>query len=95
LRSYLVDQGFHPQEVDSAGDHRALIIGEKARKYDELMAKIQTAKKKVAEAPAMPSGRAARQPTGARSKTKQAQQQLRKTGTLDAAARVINSLGIL
>jgi hypothetical protein len=95
LRSYLVDQGFHPQEVDSAGDHRALIIGEKARKYDELMAKIQTAKKKVAEAPAMPSGRAARQPTGARSKSKQAQQQLRKTGTLDDAARVINSLGIL
>lgn len=96
LRNYLVNQGgFTAEEVDAAGDHRALVIGEKARKYDELMEKIQTAKKKVAEAPAMPSGPAARQPTGKRSQTRQAQQQLRKTGSLDDAARVIKSLGIV
>ena len=96
LRNYLIDKGgFKPEEVDTAADHRALVIGEKARKYDELMAKIQTAKKKVAEAPSMPSGRAARQPTGKRSQVKQAQQRLQKSGSLEDAASVINSLGIL
>jgi len=96
LRGYLIDQaGFQPQEVDSAADHRALLLAEKARKYDELMARVQTAKKKVAESPAMPSGQAARQPTGQRSQVKQAQARLRKTGSLEDAAGVINSLGIL
>ncbi|WBC28565.1 head scaffolding protein [Thiohalocapsa phage LS06-2018-MD04] len=96
LRGYLIDKaGFQPQEVDSAADHRALLIAEKARKYDELMSTVQTAKKKVGGSPTMPSGRAAKLPTGKRSQTKQAQQRLARTGSLDDAASVINSLGIL
>jgi len=95
LRGYLINSGFQEQEIDSTVDHRALLVAEKARKYDELMSKVQTAAKKVGESPTMPSGRAARQPTGKRSQVKQAQQRLAKTGSLDDAASVINSLGIL
>jgi hypothetical protein len=95
LRGYLINSGFQEHEVDSAVDHRALLVAEKARKYDELMSKVQTAKKKVGESPTMPSGRAARQLTGKRSQTKQAQGRLQKSGSLEDAASVINSLGIL
>jgi len=96
LRSYLVDKvGFTPEEVDTAADHRSLLVAEKARKYDELMGKVATAKKRVSDAPSMPSGRAARQPTGKRSQAAQAQNRLKQTGSVDDAAAVINSLGII
>lgn len=43
LRSYGEKLGYTQQELDSVVDHRALVVLEKARRYDELMTKGPTA----------------------------------------------------
>lgn len=94
LRSYLVEKiGLAPEAVDSLADHRALLVAEKARKFDELMEKVQTSKKQVKETHQMPSGTASRQPSGKQSKVQQAKQRLVKTGALEDAASVFASMG--
>lgn len=52
LQEYGKKEGYSSQELASITDHRAVIILDKARKYDQMMA--QAAKKPAAAAPAAP-----------------------------------------
>jgi hypothetical protein len=55
VASYLTNQGFSPEEVQTVGDHRAVLIARKAMLYDKLIAEQSTqteiAKKKVIKKP--------------------------------------------
>ena len=96
LRGYLQSGlSLSPQEIDTILDPRVLIAAEKARQYDELKAKIDTARKKIAEPHKMPTGTASK-PSGSKvRKIQQSQQRLRETGSLDAAADVFKNIGIV
>ena len=97
LRGYLQKSvGLQAQEIDSIIDPRTLIVADKARKYDELMSKIDVARKKVSGAPRpMPTGTSAK-PTGSKRKKAQvAMKRLHDTGTTEAAAAAFDAIGIL
>jgi len=56
IYSYLTERvGFQPQELQNVLDHRAYVLIDKARKYDELLAQRDLAKKRVTETPPVPS----------------------------------------
>lgn len=91
MKSFLQGSGYSLDEANSVVDHRALLIADKARKYDELMAgKVETEKKvqklppKV-ERPGVPSasdGQAQRD----------AMSRLRKSHSIDDAAAALRHL---
>ena len=54
--------GFAEQDLAGIMDHRAYVLADKARKYDELVSKAQVAKKRVAEVPAIPSAKSSPSP---------------------------------
>ena len=63
IYSYLTERvGFQPQELQGVLDHRAFVLIDKARKYDELLAQRDIAKKRVSETPAVPSATRASRP---------------------------------
>lgn len=70
LRSYAERVGFTQDDMDGITDHRALVVLEKARRHDELMAKVATKSptKPSAAAPA----KAAAQPAPAKTATQPA-----------------------
>jgi hypothetical protein len=98
VREYLIQhEGVPAETVDAFADHRAYILAEKARLYDELKAKIATSRKKVSTANRVPAGGKPPAEKSAR-KTKQieeAQKHLRKTGSVRDAANVFDKLGVI
>jgi hypothetical protein len=90
--------GFDPQELASIADPRVIVLmkdavsnAEKARKFDELVAKSQTTAKKVQQLPP----RAERPGRGNVSNTDgrtQAMKALKKTGSTEAAANIFASM---
>ena len=54
IREYGVSQGFSDQELATTVDARAIKVLDKARRYDDLMAKAQARKKPAAEAEPVP-----------------------------------------
>ena len=95
LRSYLLkDVGFDEGQVNAIGDHRAFLLAEKARRFDELMAKVNTSRKQVKEAHPMPAGGTAQPRGGKRKQLNQAQSRLAKDGSLESAASVFAQLGL-
>jgi len=95
LRRYLREQvGFDDAQVNSIQDHRAFLVAEKARRFDELMAKVNTSRKQVKEAHPMPAGGAAQPRGGKRKQLNQAQSRLAKDGSLESAASVFAQLGL-
>lgn len=91
ISASLKEAGYSEDEVKSIADHRAFIIADKARKYDELMAqKVEVAKKieklppKI-ERPGVPEESQV---------NRTARDRLRKTGSLDdAAAALVGLMG--
>ena len=96
LRGYL-QKGLNlqPQEIDTILDPRVLIAAEKARQFDELQAKIATARKKVTESHKMPTGTSPKPAGGKRQKVQQSMKRLHNSGTVEAAADVFKNLGIV
>ena len=96
LRGYM-QKGLNlqPQEIDTILDPRVLIAAEKARQYDELQAKIATARKKVTESHKMPTGTTPKPAGGKRQKVQQSLKRLHDSGTVEAAADVFKNLGIV
>ena len=95
LQRYLIEQqGFHPEQVASIMDHRALVLADKARRYDELIQRVNTTRKQVREVHPMPAGGAVPQPKGRRS-IEQAKAKLAKTGSMTDAAAVFEEMGIV
>jgi len=92
LRAYGVTQGYEEKEMNSILDHRFLVMAEKARKYDAFK-KADPSKKKVHGKPKMTRPGAS---PGKKSSSKGASQKqwgnLKKTGKVGDAARVIESL---
>lgn len=96
LRDYMVDvAGFQPQEIDGIRDPRPFLVSEKARKYDEIMAKANLAGKRVAKAHKVPAGQASTSTGGKQRALRAAQQQLAKTGSEEDAASVFAKMGIV
>ena len=95
LRRYLLEKvGFDDAQVNAIQDHRAFLVAEKARRFDELMAKVNTSRKQVKEAHPMPAGGAAQPRGGKRKQLNQAQSRLAKDGSLESAASVFAQLGL-
>lgn len=94
LRKYLTAQGFTGEEVDSAYDHRLIVMARKARLYDESLGKATAATKKVlkiAKKTLTPGAKQSRteQRNDARRGMRAA---LRKSGKVDDAARLIRDM---
>jgi hypothetical protein len=97
LNEYMLAQGFTPQDLQGVYDHRAFVLAEKARQFDELQAKIAKARAKIQEAPRMPAGGAAVAP-GDKGETKlrrDAQKRLKESGSLEDAAAVFRRLKVV
>lgn len=95
LRAFGTSQGFTDDELNSIVDHRAVIVLDKARKYDELMAKKATTRPVAPKQQVQSAkpGSAGTQPNKATDLTR-AKQRLAKTGrTRDAADAIFQLLG--
>ena len=51
VADYLKAEGYQPQEIDSIVDHRAFVIAEKARRYDEMQTKADPKMKQMKTKP--------------------------------------------
>ena len=96
LRGYLqTSVGLSDQEIQNTLDPRALIAAEKARKYDELMSKVDLARKKVTAVHQVPRGTASR-PAGVKKRDLgSARQRLAEDHSVEAAADYFTKLGIV
>lgn len=85
IRTYAQSVGFSAEELAEASDPRAVVVLNKARLYDELVAKSKQVKPTVVQT-AKPG--AARTPPN---KAKQALERLKRTGSDDAALEYLMS----
>lgn len=91
LNGFLQESGYKPEEINSAADHRALILANKARLYDELMKAKTEAVKKIEKLP--PKVERAGVPSANDSQgNMSAMQALRQSGSVDDAAAAIRGL---
>jgi hypothetical protein len=98
LQDYLLNTvGLTPQHLASIVDHRAFVLADKARRYDELMGKVNLARKKVEPTTKVPTGTAAPiQPaqTGRKS-VQQAMSRLHSDHSIESAAEVFKRLKVV
>lgn len=86
VTKYLLGQDFTQEELNQAYDHRFIVMARKAMKYDELQAKTEPAKKKVAKVPKVLKPGAPKPPEIVnRERRDKAIQRLRKTGSIEDA----------
>jgi hypothetical protein len=98
LQEYLFTKvGMTPQQLSSILDHRAFVLYDKARRYDELVSKIATAKKRVAEAPAvLPEREVPPAAPVARQRAKEdAMKRHRTEHSVESAAQVFRQLKVV
>lgn len=97
LNRYLREQGFTDQDIQGVVDHRAFLVVEKARQFDELQARIAKAREALQKAPKMPAGGTVSSPetVGARGKVKTSMTRLRESGSIDDAAAVFRNLNVV
>lgn len=89
--------GLPAEQINTITDHRAFVVADKARRYDELMAKVEIARKKVSDpSPKIPSGNAPI-PRGqtARRQTQAAMSRLRSDHSVESAAEVFKHLKVV
>lgn len=93
LRNFAVNEGFSEPEVDSIADPRFVRLMWKAQQYDRLKSSTKSAVDAVKKAPPVIKPGAS-QGQGAVQKNRyvQARQQLKKSGSLDDAARLFEGL---
>lgn len=86
IRTYAKTVGFTDDDLNGAYDHRMIVAVDKARRFDELMAKRATALRKLKAAPEMPAPGARQQPKDTKADLrKAAKAKLAQTGSLDDA----------
>lgn len=100
IQEYLTgSMGFSPEDLQTVVNHKAYVLADKARRYDEIMAKVSLAKKKVSEAPVVPAeSGSSSTPTRAessRKQTKTALAKLRQDHSVDSAAEVFKHLKVV
>lgn len=94
IREYLAKSGFRDDEISQAGDHRAIVLANKARLYDELMAKGATAVQKAKATPLKvekPGGNA--EPTNKRAD--EARARAARSGRAEDAAAALLAGGLI
>lgn len=93
MKKFLKSEGYSDADVDSISDHRAVSLARKAMLYDQLMANKQATESKLKAAPpkAIRSGTTVEKGDGPRL-NQSAMTSLRKTGSVDDAARIFRSL---
>lgn len=84
--------GLQPQEIENILDHRVLVLTDKARRYDELMQKVDLSRKKVTETRSMPTGTASKPMGGKVRKLQDSMAQAKKSGRVEDAAEVFKQL---
>lgn len=89
LVTYAKAVGYTPEEISQAYDPRAIVMMDKARKYDDLMA--NRPKAVVRQGPRVAAAGAAPQ-AGVSAKLNSAQQRLAKSGRVQDAAKVFEQL---
>jgi hypothetical protein len=92
IKQYLMNDGGYTAEETDVRDHRAVVLARKAMLYDQMMAKASAAAKRVANVPTKverPGVPTERSPLDGRTA---AFQRLSKSGSIDDAAAVFNSL---
>ena len=97
LHQYLTDVvGLTREEVAMTTDYRSLVVTDKARRYDELMAKVDLARKKVNGSHKIPSGSNPKPTAGGKQrKAQESIKRLQKEQSVDAAADAFRNLGII
>jgi|GEM_PF-2658967 len=91
LRDYLNKAGFQHEELDQVTDHRSLVVARKAMLYDQIVAKAASTKAQVAKLPPARVQRPGVAGTALDGRT-QAMQQLGRSGRVEDAAAVFESL---
>ncbi len=107
LAQYLVNSGFSAPEIQGVADHRMLVIAEKARRFDQLMAEQKAAERRRKQ-PGRPKPKSTptrqtglsrsgqgRQDKRERSAYNESRKQLKKTGNMRDAGRAIARSGLL
>lgn len=90
IREYLQTQGYEAAELDNISDHRAVLLGRKAMKFDQMMDKAKAATKQVQTLPQKVL-RPGVGDTPNLDRRSSAMQRLNKTGRVEDAAALFTS----
>lgn len=93
LSQYLMDNDFSEHEVQNAADHRALVMAEKARKWDELQASSK-AKKVPKKAPRVirKVGSSIQKKAESQKRFENSRQKLQQSGKMRDAANIFEAM---
>jgi hypothetical protein len=90
--TYLLGQGYGPDEIGNTLDHRAFIVAEKARLWDESQGKVQLTKKRIQSVPRVMKPGARKEPSAINlEKVREAQKRLRTSGHMDDALALLRA----
>lgn len=92
IAQYLAQEGYAPEEIDGVEDHRAVVLAQKAMKYDQLMAKAKVATTRVDKLPVKverPGTATATNPADGRTA---AMQRLSRTGDVTVAGEIFATM---
>jgi hypothetical protein len=93
INSYLSDSyGYSPEELQAVVDHRVVDIANKARLWDEYQAGAEVSTKKVKKAPKLVKPSVQKRSSPQRDNLNKAKARLRKSNSLQDAAKVIEQL---
>lgn len=92
LKGYLQKNGYTDAEISSVVDHRAFSVAWKAYKYDQAMARQASAKKAGVQVPTVVRPGTSSGGRGNGEAFQAARQSLRKSGSVDDAARALSRI---
>jgi len=92
LTDFLLNQGFTQEDINTAADHRLLVIAEKARLYDEAKGKVDVTKKRLRKVPKMIKPGTPKAPSQVnQEQVAQQQRRLRSSGSIDDAVALLRA----
>ena len=92
LRDYAIAEGYSQDEISTLYDHRALLILDKARKYDALQSSNIREKKVKNKPKVVRSGKGAKKSEEGKTKRAAKMKRLQSTGHVDDAAAILEDL---
>jgi len=92
LRDYAIAEGYSQDEISTLYDHRALLILDKAMKYDALQSSDIRGKKVKNKPKVMRSGKGVQKSDEGRTKRKAKMKRLRNSGHVDDAASILEDM---
>ena len=92
LRDYAIAEGYSQDEISTLYDHRALLILDKARKYDALQSSNIREKKVKNKPKVVRSGKGVQKSEESRTKRKAKMKRLQSTGHVDDAASILEDM---